>query len=37
MEVDLDTALTLSALTLLAAGLALVAAKLLLRGEVIEW
>ncbi len=37
MEVDLDTALTLSALTLLVAGAALVAAKLLLRGEEIEW
>jgi molybdate transport system permease protein len=37
MEVDLDTALTLSAITLLAAGIALVAAKLLLAGEEIEW
>jgi molybdate transport system permease protein len=37
MEVDLDTALTLSAITLLVAGLALVAAKLFLAGEEIEW
>jgi molybdate transport system permease protein len=37
MEVDLDTALTLSAITLLVAGVALVAAKWLLGGEEIEW
>jgi molybdate transport system permease protein len=37
MEVDLDTALSLSAITLLVAGLALVAAKLFLAGEEIEW
>jgi molybdate transport system permease protein len=37
MEVDLDTALTLAAITLLVAGIALVAAKLLLGGEEIEW
>lgn len=37
MEVDLDTALSLSAITLLVAGLALVAAKLFLGGEEIEW
>jgi molybdate transport system permease protein len=37
MDVDLDTALTLAAITLLVAGIALVGAKLLLRGEEIEW
>ena len=37
MEVDLDTALSLAAITLLVAGIALVAAKLLLAGEEIEW
>jgi molybdate transport system permease protein len=37
MEVDLDTALTLAAITLGVAGIALVAVKLLLRGEEIEW
>jgi molybdate transport system permease protein len=37
MEADLDTALTLAAITLMVAGAALVAAKLLLGGEEIEW
>jgi molybdate transport system permease protein len=37
MEVDLDTALTLAAISLAAAGLALVAAKLFWRGEDGEW
>lgn len=37
MEIDLQTALSLSAITLLVAGLALVTARLFLGGEEIEW
>jgi molybdate transport system permease protein len=37
MEVDLETALSLSAITLLVAGAALVTAKLFLGGKEIEW